>query len=78
MSKEFSCTQCKKKVITEREDTTHTTYSSGLCEDCSPRVEVEPEPEVEKEPAVEQEPEPVPTPKLEPKAKKVVRKKTRK
>lgn len=39
MSKEFKCTQCGKKEITEREDTRHTDYSYGLCEDCKPKPE---------------------------------------
>lgn len=45
MSKELRCTNCGKKEITEREDTTHTTYSSGLCEECSRPTEPEPEKE---------------------------------
>ena len=44
MSKEFTCNQCKKKTITEREDTRHTDYSYGLCEECKPKPEPEPEP----------------------------------
>jgi len=41
MSKEFRCTQCRKKIITEREDRRHTDYSYGLCEECKPQVEPE-------------------------------------
>ncbi len=41
MSKEFTCNQCKKKTITEREDTRHTDYSYGLCEECKPPPKLE-------------------------------------
>ena len=43
MSKEFKCTQCMKKIITEKEDRRHTDYSYGLCEDCKPEPEPEPQ-----------------------------------
>ena len=49
MSKEFKCTQCGKKTITEREDTRHTDYSYGLCEECKPEPEPQPEPEPEQD-----------------------------
>ena len=39
MSKEFRCTQCRKKIITEREDRRHTDYSYGLCEECKSKPE---------------------------------------
>ena len=39
MSKELRCDKCKKKVITERENTLHTTYSTGLCDECKPKPE---------------------------------------
>lgn len=44
MSKEFRCNLCKKNIITERENTLHTEYTYGVCEECS-----KPEPEPQKE-----------------------------
>ena len=41
MSKEFRCNLCKKKVITEKEDTRHTAYTYGICEECQPKPEAE-------------------------------------
>ncbi len=35
--KEFRCTLCKTKVITERENTLHTTYTGGICDNCAPK-----------------------------------------
>ncbi len=57
MSKEFTCTDCGKKTITERENTLFTVYSYGLCEKCSSGSHMPPIPHTE-EPHIE-EPDPL-------------------
>ena len=64
MSKEFRCISCSRKIITEREDTSHTTYSSGLCDECKSKPEPEPQPEVEPE-ILQTEEKPEPEPEIE-------------